>query len=459
MQLKKQIARAVKHIAAIDTKTSLTPAQIDLITQRVLTDVRSGTYDFSKADLLVLSQNGKKRLVKRYLDQYSTENVLCQCIKTILDKDFSVRYPNRNKIIRTLIGTLAAIKKMSDFTIIRFDFKDYFNSISTDYFYKKYILDSLSDREALGIIKKFCEDTEYAYAGLSTSNSIAEIIASSFDELVVHHFSAEGLIFYERYIDDGVIILNSHVQEPLVRDMLNTIRDTVYCDASIQSKRRCKTVFNNSKFQYLSKRSLASSASSFDFLGYEFFISQDHADVTIQTGITMEKQQKYRKRLDKLISMYSDPTSMDYKNVELLRHRVAAFTSREVYMSVRYRQDVWKVKGFISNYGELRNILGTKSIHADTERFLKNMVEDEFRSAGFLPYFIKGSPKTKPGYCLYENMRKNKTILLVDGIGYNFEALKKLCSKVGISTVDASGKKRTYAALVRDYLIKVNVGY
>ena len=459
MQLEKKIIRAVKHIAAIDMNDTLSQNDIEVIAQRVISDVNGSNYDFSKADYLVLSQNGKKRLVKRFVDQYSTENVLCQCIKAILDNDFSVKYPNRNKMIRTLVGTLSAVTKMADFTIIRFDFKDFFNSISTEYFYNKYILENISDRDALGIIKDFCEETQYAYAGLSTSNSIAEIIASSFDELVTQNFLTEGLIYYERYIDDGVIILNCHMHQQDVCEILDKIRIMVFFDENVRTRRKCKTNFNSSKFKYISRRNLAISAASFDFLGYEFFLSQNNNSVTIKTGITIEKQKKYRERLDNMISMYLDPTCLDYKNEELLRHRVAAFTSREVYMSVRYRQDVWKVKGFISNYGELRTVLGTKMIHPDTEYFLKNMVIDAFNSAGILPYFIKGSPNTKPGYCLYENMRVNKTILLVDGIGYDYEALVKLCGKVGISNLDASGKKRRYGSLVHDYLIKTNVGY
>lgn len=56
-------------------------------------------------------------------------------------------------------------------------------------------------------------------------------------------------------------------------------------------------------------------------------------------------------------------------------------------------------------------------------------------------------------------MKSNKTILLVDHIGYDYNALVNLCKQIGINNIDASGRRRGYGTLVRDYLIKVRVGY
>lgn len=56
-------------------------------------------------------------------------------------------------------------------------------------------------------------------------------------------------------------------------------------------------------------------------------------------------------------------------------------------------------------------------------------------------------------------MKSNKTILLVDHIGYDYNALVNLCKQVEISNIDTNGRRRGYGTLVRDYLIKVRVGY
>ena len=128
-------------------------------------------------------------------------------------------------------------------------------------------------------------------------------------------------------------------------------------------------------------------------------------------------------------------------------------------MGIKYQTNIWKSKGFISNYGELRYLLGTGLLHADTDAFLKNIVKDAFVQAGIKPYFVFGVEREDSGYNLYHNMKVNKTILLVDGIGYDYKSLVELCSQIGISDIDAGGKRRTYSSLVREYLIRVKVGY
>ena len=77
------------------------------------------------------------------------------------------------------------------------------------------------------LISDYCIKTKYAFAGLPTSNAIAEIIASEFDALVEQEFGSLGVIFYSRYIDDSVLILNRHVDEREIRIKLDSILDAV----------------------------------------------------------------------------------------------------------------------------------------------------------------------------------------------------------------------------------------
>ena len=109
---------------------------------------------------------------------------------------------------------------MSDFTIVKFDFKDYFNSISSVYVIEKYLKSNLVDRREIDLIKSFAYSTQYAYAGLCTSNAIAEIIAKHFDDAVRQAFIGNGVIYYERYIDDSILILNEHVEEMEIKEKL-----------------------------------------------------------------------------------------------------------------------------------------------------------------------------------------------------------------------------------------------
>ena len=459
MQFDNEIARAVRHQAAIDRETSKTKEEINDVVLVIKTAARDAQYDFSISEPIVLNQNGKKRFVKQFKDFYSAESVLCQCIKQILDRAFKVKYPNRNKSVRMLFGVLTAIKQMSDFTIVKFDFKDYFNSVSAVYVFEKFIKDKLSDRFEINLINEFAKKTKYAYAGFCTSNVIAEIIAKYFDEAVKMAFIDKGILFFERYIDDAVIIFNEYVEDIECRDILQKALESVFKDKTLDVQLKCKTRFNNSKFSYISRRNMGISTVSFDYLGYKFWLSAQDKKTDIKYGITQSKQDKYNKRVDELISYYTNSNHQDYNNLELLRHRIAAFTSRTVYRSRRFYSDVWKARGFITNYGELRYLLGTSHIDSGTEDFLRNMINEAFNRASIaVPYFLIGA-HPKSGYNLFENMKVNKTLLLVEHIGYDYPSFARLCAQVNISNTDKNGRKRGYGTLVREYLIKTRVGY
>lgn len=461
MSIEKEIERAVKRTIALDKDTSpKSAAEQEQIISDIKDALNNSTFNFENSKSLMLNQSGKKRLVKQYDNLYSPENILCQSIKQILDRAFKIKYPNRNKTTRTLFSVLSAAIQMSDFTIVKFDFKDYFNSVSSIYVFEKYLKYNILDRHEIDLIKAFVYSTKYAYAGLCTSNAIAEIIAGYFDEAVKQMFFSNGIIYYERYIDDSILILNEHMEETEVKEKLETVLLNIFHDETIKAA-KCHTKFNKKKFKYISRRKILKGGCSVDFLGYEFWLSANgKAKIEIKYGITDDKRKKYEDRIDKLISSYTDPSSPDYNKMELLRHRIAAFSSREVYMTKHFRSNIWRVKGFISNYGELRYFLDTGLVETNTEQYLKNMIDDAFDRAKIdKPYFLMGGAKLNCGYNLYGNMKANKTILLVYRIGYDYKSLVALCKQVGINSTDANGKRRGYGTLVRDYLIKIRVGY
>ena len=169
MSIEKEIERAVKRTIALDRTT---PSKSDAEQAKIISDVKAAfdnsTFHFENLKSLILSQRGKKRLVKQYDDLYSPENILCQSIKQILDRSFKIKYPNRNKTTRTLFSVLSATIQMLDFTIVKFDFKDYFNSISSIYVFEKYLKYNIPDRHEIDLIKAFVYSTKYAYAGLCT---------------------------------------------------------------------------------------------------------------------------------------------------------------------------------------------------------------------------------------------------------------------------------------------------
>ena len=170
MSIEKEIERAVKRTIALDKDT---PYKSAAEQEKIISDIKSAfndaTFHFENSKSLMLNQSGKKRLVKQYDNLYSPENILCQSIKQILDRAFKIKYPNRNKTTRTLFSVLSAAIQMSDFTIVKFDFKDYFNSVSSIYVFEKYLKYNILDRHEIDLIKAFAYSTKYSCILLTRS--------------------------------------------------------------------------------------------------------------------------------------------------------------------------------------------------------------------------------------------------------------------------------------------------
>lgn len=209
---------------------------------------------------------------------------------------------------------------------------------------------------------------------------------------------------------------------------------------------------NDKKTQYIARRNITEKVSKeWDFLGYKFVMKlKTESKLELLYGITEKKIDKYQKRINKLVKHYSENPQA---NMELLRQQILGFSCRTVYQVNRYKQVIWKSKGFISNYKELRYRMD--QLIPDTEKFLKDAVIKSFPENGLAPpYFIKGK-KEESIYSLYNNMKKYRTLLFVEQIGIDFQTLKKMCRKIDIEMRDNS----CYEELVREYLIKIKIGH
>lgn len=262
---------------------------------------------------------------------------------------------------------------------------------------------------------------------------------------------------YKRYIDDGIMILNRYVEQNDCLEIVNDVIKEVFLSPQDSKLSPCKTALNLSKVRYIAGRCLAVGGPSeaFDFLGYEFELKkiltrQQKQKTEFRYGITQAKIDKYTQKIEDIVKEY---VLSPQKDIELLRHRIKAFTHRSVYQISRYKSIVWKNKGFIANYCELR--FRMNSLTKATEDFLKNAVINAFTNQGVpIPYFLKGN-RDESIYSLYNNMQNYRTLLFVELIGINHGTLKEMCRQIGI---DVSGNKG-YDGLVRDYLIKVKVGH
>ena len=221
----------------------------------------------------------------------SIEYIVCLYLKKRIDKELNIKFPNRNKIIRLLFDTLTLLKNMQDFTIYKFDFKNFFNSISSTYVNQIYLLESTLSRAEKYFITQYCNSFKYTFSGLSLSNTLCELVARDFDNILKQKLKDFGIMFYQRYIDDCLIVSNTNIDQSTLEQLINEVITNAFYKNNILEK--CKVKLNPNKCTYISKRNL-SQPKQLKFLGYQVNFEESHKKTKLTYGITDEKINKYQ---------------------------------------------------------------------------------------------------------------------------------------------------------------------
>lgn len=427
---------------------TLTEDEIDDWCEECRYAIQTETYDFSSFSREVYSQSGKKRVIYSF-PQLSVENMLSHYLKQQLDRAFHIKYASRSKIINLLFNTLVATKNMNDFVIVRADFKSFFDSVKSEYVYEKYILPSIIKREDKQLLEKYVENFKYCYAGLCLSNGMTEIVCKDFDIVLKARLSEYGVFFYERYVDDMLIMFNNYISENRIK---NIIRETI-----IEVFGSCPVRLSSSpgKFSYISRRNLVSSQ-NFNFLGYEFFIlktvnGRRDEIIDFEYGIAEKKRTKYSNMIERAF--------INYKltgNDEVFRQQLKIFSSRVVIARQILGSNFdWLTKGVIANYNELQNVC--HYLNVDTKTFLSDLFYQLLRKYDIKrPYFLpKRTSNEESIYNLYSNMKRNRSLLFEESIGVPKEVVLEWIHKID-PFYSAYGKD--YYRIVVEYLemIKIN---
>lgn len=427
---------------------TLTEDEIDDWCEECRYAIQTETYDFSSFSREVYSQSGKKRVIYSF-PKLSVENMLSHYLKQQLDRAFHIKYASRRKIINLLFNTLVATKNMNDFVIVRADFKSFFDSVKSEYVYEKYILPSIIKREDKQLLEKYVENFKYCYAGLCLSNGMTEIVCKDFDIVLKARLSEYGVFFYERYVDDMLIMFNNYISENRIK---NIIRETI-----IEVFGSCPVRLSSSpgKFSYISRRNLVSSQ-NFNFLGYEFFIlktvnGRRDEIIDFEYGIAEKKRTKYSNMIERAF--------INYKltgNDEVFRQQLKIFSSRVVIARQILGSNFdWLTKGVIANYNELQNVC--HYLNVDTKTFLSDLFYQllrkyDIKRSYFLP---KRTSNEESIYNLYSNMKRNRSLLFEESIGVPKEVVLEWIHKID-PFYSAYGKD--YYRIVVEYLemIKIN---
>lgn len=368
---------------------------------------------------------------------------------------FKVSFLNRDKIMEIVINLVDSLPKLQDYTIYRFDFKDFFKSVSAKLIYEKYIKESDMYRFEKKILLELIEKTkDFGCAqGLATSNVLIEIISNEFDNAVITSFDDLGIVLYKRYVDDGIIIFNRHVEIKEIRDIIQNKIDDIFNVAKNDDYRKFiirKVTLSLKKEKYQTKYL---GVKEFDYLGYAFYLEKLNGKIYYRYGIATRKLEKYKQQLRAIYKDYSVTG-----NERLLYHRLRFFISRIVYYDYsgyRYKGDrKWDVQGLINSYRMLKRfmiyVLNENKIMDETKEFLesyhKDLLKEMFITYRFIiPDFLKG--KGIDNYSLWLAFEKNHSIVFQANIGWNIQYLAG-----AIKDITGNSYRGSYTDLVKKYL-------
>lgn len=427
-----------------------TEEDLDRREQETITLIESGSYDFSSYSKRTFTRNGKRRDIYSF-DTLSTENILCHYLKKEIDKAFHVKYASRSKIMKMFFNTLPAVKDMNDFVIIRADFRNFFNSILTGHVFNEYLKESSLRRADKYVLEKYVEVFQFCYAGLCLSNEMAEIVCRDFDRLIKAKLEQFGVFFYERYVDDMLIMLKSYVDKDVFLRIFNDVVKEVFGQCPVELS------MDPGKFSYITCRDLQKSASpnadaieTISFLGYEFYIHCDNDNkIYFNYGISQKKRDRYEHKIEAAF--------IDYRkngDIELFRQRLKIFSARVVIpRSLGNKRIEWLTNGITSNYDELRYHL--EDIETDTLTYLQEVYKvlfDKYKIAK--PYFMKGTMGEESIYNLYSNLKRNRSVIFDKKIGVRRDDLVNWIRK--LEPAYTADNKRYYQ-IVMEYLEMLEV--
>lgn len=382
--------------------------------------IRNNQVDFqNNLEKGIIKQQKKARLI--YKVNSTNEEIALKYLKRRLDIELNIKYANRNCIMRELFPIIENITCLGDFTIFRFDFKHFFESVEARKIFNEYVVDTNLRRYEKDLLKQLTELYKYCFAGLPTSNAFIEIVANRFDQVLKSKFGDKGLCFYSRYVDDGILVFNEFVDKTYIQKVLDDAIREVFNMPSVR--------LNTDKTCYLTKYT---GDLKFNYLGYQFEKNGRGNKVNFLFGIADSKIKKYQNQLDCIIKQY-----IKDNNIELFRHRILYYISRTVfYTNTNSRYSTlgkWDVSGIIENYGLLRKYIVNKSrLIRTTQVFLFNGVYNGCARAGLInkkiPYFLR--EKGKDVYSIAYGLQKNKTIIFHPNIGWSSEYLKKQITRL-----------------------------
>lgn len=413
--------------------------------------IKKSEVDFSSIKSLNIMKDGKSRQV--YIANKAIDQATLIYLSKRLNNEFNISYPNRDKIMELSFNLIDSLPRLDNYTIYKFDFKDFFDSVDIKSIYNQYLEHSNLYSYEKELILKIAKKYKNCVQGLPTSNALIEIVSRDFDERVKAAFSENGLVFYKRYVDDCILIFNHRVKREVLDKVVDKCRGSIFGG---------KIKFSPAKTSYQTK---LDGDDTFDYLGYSFTRcywdkprKEDQHYYYFEFGIATQKIEKYKKQLDAIFNTYELN-----KNERLLLRRIQYYDSRIVFYnydgSKYVNKSTWDVRGIIDSYRMLRQYVifdahnikvgtaGIKNpyrIQKETFKFLQYYVKEKRDSLSVVPQYLQG--KGCFNHNLWKGFLNNQSIVFQPNIGWSNDLLSERLIEIG-----GVPSHKSYYEKTRDY--------
>lgn len=277
---------------------------IDVESKIIIKKVNNKTYQFSRYTKTIVKDN------RTVYSPTIRDRLVLDILKDTLIKKYKIKFQNRAK---TCLEIKRTLENNLNFTIIRLDIENFYDSIPHNLLFKKLKSSSLlSDSEYLLIKKSLFQSNKGVLQGLPTSNCLAEIYMEDFDKEIKSIDSR--LCYYARYVDDIILIFNGY----LLKSELEQIKS--YIELTLNQK--LKLTLNKSKSTDL----LITDESSFEYLGYTFKLNANNLNGKIYNEVSLDISPKKVKKIKDKINAYFYDYSID-NNFNHLYQRLTFITS------------------------------------------------------------------------------------------------------------------------------------
>ncbi len=332
----------------------------------------------------------------------SFEKTIIDEINKIILKEKKVCFNNKVQIASHLDKI---VKKLRNYTIVRFDFKNYFNSLNLNYILEKCQINRLLNDFQQNFLKDYANFLKYCMPGINLNTTMAEVIASEFDREIKNTY--KDIAFYERFVDDVIMIVNRRVPEDEIKARLTSTVNKIFYDESIGYKNKTQIHFDT-KFNCFTDKDTPKSVNVLDF-------KISFAD-TITIGIADKEKIRFKKQIEDIILRYQD-------NDRALKTILKILARGVIYKKIRKNKTKWECKGFVSKY----RLYSRYDCFKEDENFCKTVFIQAFIGLGLpVPFYLN-----EKCYDIIYNI-KNKKYFVLDKIsGVPRGKLVKIMANIG----------------------------